>query len=55
MAWNLLLTSDIGLLSLFTIIFMVVMAVYILRYAMRHAAEEEAEGGSVAKDPSHAH
>jgi len=55
MAWNLLLTSDIGLLSLFTIIFMVVMAAYILRYAMRHAAEEEAEGGSLAKDPSHVH
>lgn len=31
MAWNLLFTSDIGLLSLFTIGFILVMGVYIGR------------------------
>ena len=41
MAWNLLLTSDIGLLSLFTILFMVAMAGFLYRYAVRHMAEEE--------------
>jgi hypothetical protein len=40
MAWNLLLTSDIGLMSLFTILFMVAMAVFIYRYAVKHAAED---------------
>lgn len=46
MAWNLLLTSDIGLLSLFTILFMVAMAVYIYYFVKRHAADEEKLGGS---------
>lgn len=55
MAWNLLLTSDIGLLSLFTIVFMIVMAAYIFRFAMRHAAEEEATHGGTAEGPTHAH
>lgn len=41
MAWDLLLTSDIGLFSLFTIAFMIVMAIYIARYALKHAKEEE--------------
>lgn len=50
MAWDLLLTSDIGLFSLFTIIFMIVMAVYIARYALRHARDEEKELGG----PNHA-
>lgn len=54
MAWNLLLTSDIGLLSLFTIVFMVVMAVYIYLYAMRHAKEEEHDHAAPI-DASHAH
>ena len=40
MAWNLLLTSDIGLLGLFTILFMAATAVYIFRFAERHAATE---------------
>lgn len=40
MAWDLLLTSDIGLLSLATILFMIVMAIYIGRYAVRHMNEE---------------
>lgn len=46
MAWNLLFTSDIGLLSLFTIVFMVVMAVYIFRFAVRHAKEEASQRGA---------
>lgn len=40
MAWNLLLTSDIGLLSLFTILFCVAMAVYIYYFVKQHAADE---------------
>ncbi|MFV0370079.1 MAG: DUF3149 domain-containing protein [Azonexus sp.] len=39
-AWNLLLTSDIGLLSLFTIGFILVMGVYIGRYAAKKIKEE---------------
>lgn len=41
MAWQLLFGTDIGLLSLFTIGFVVVMGAYIYRYAMKHAQEEE--------------
>ncbi len=41
MAWDLLLTSDIGLFSLFTILFMIVMAAYLARYASKHAQDEE--------------
>ena len=40
MAWYELFTSDIGLLSLFTILFMVVMAVYIYYYAVGHMHDE---------------
>ena len=40
MAWDLLFTSDIGLLSLATIVFMIGMVIYLARYAVRHAAEE---------------
>ncbi|MCB4358407.1 DUF3149 domain-containing protein [Quatrionicoccus australiensis] len=50
MAWDLLFTSDIGLLSLFTIAFILVMGVYIGRYAMQHmksdAKDAAANGGS---------
>jgi len=41
MAWNLLFSSDIGLLSLFTILFCLVMGAYIAVYASKHAKEEE--------------
>ncbi|MDD3674285.1 MAG: DUF3149 domain-containing protein [Thauera propionica] len=41
MAWDLLISSDIGLLSLFTIGFILVMAVYLVRFAKRHIAEDE--------------
>jgi len=43
MAWELLFTSDIGIFSLITIGFILVMAVYIWRYAVKHAKEEEQE------------
>lgn len=54
MAWNLLLTSDIGLLSLFTIFFMIAMAVYIYFFVKRHAADEAKLGTSHNQMP-HAH
>lgn len=41
MAWELLFTSDIGILSLITIGFILVMAVYIWHYAVKHAKEEQ--------------
>ncbi|MCK9258388.1 MAG: DUF3149 domain-containing protein [Azoarcus sp.] len=43
MAWNELFSTDIGLLSLFTIGFILAMAVYIYRFAKRHIAEDEAK------------
>ena len=43
MAWDLLLTSDIGLLSLFTIVFIIGMAAYIARYAVKHMESETRE------------
>lgn len=49
MAWELLLTSDIGLLSLFTILFILVMAVYLYRFARRHMAEDE-QKASLGRD-----
>ena len=41
MAWDLLFKSDIGLLSLFTICFIIAMAVWLARYAMKKMAEVE--------------
>ena len=42
MAWELLFKSDIGLLSLFTIVFILVMGAYLAyRFARRHMAEDE--------------
>lgn len=41
MAWKELFTTDIGLLSVFTIGFIVVMAAYLIRFALRHMADEE--------------
>ncbi len=46
MAWELLFTSDIGLLSLFTIVFILVMAVYLYRFARCHMAEDEQKARS---------
>ncbi len=41
MAWQELFTTDIGLLSVFTIAFIVAMAGYLYRFAKRHIAEDE--------------
>ena len=41
MAWNLLFGSDIGLLSLFTILFIIGMAIYLWRYARRNMIADE--------------
>ncbi|MDD5247835.1 MAG: DUF3149 domain-containing protein [Rhodocyclaceae bacterium] len=40
MAWQLLFGSDIGLFSLFTIGFILVMAVFLIGYVKRHAIED---------------
>jgi hypothetical protein len=39
-AWKLLIGSDIGLMSLFTIGFCVVMGFYLIGYAKKKAAED---------------
>ena len=54
MAWNLLLTSDIGLLSLFTILFIIVMAAYIYVYVMRQVNDETKHHPGSGQMP-HAH
>ena len=40
MAWELLFTSDIGLLSLFTILFVVAMSIFFPRYFAKKAEED---------------
>ena len=45
MAWELLFTSDIGLLSLFTILFVVAMSIFFLRYFARKASEDARRAG----------
>jgi len=40
-AWKELFTTDIGLLSVLTIGFILVMAIYLIRFALRHMREEE--------------
>ncbi len=51
MAWDLLLTSDIGLFSLFTIVCMIVGGIYFLRYAARHVKEDEKASAGVKQMP----
>lgn len=41
MAWSQLFSTDIGLLSLFTIGFVLVIGGYIYRFAVRHMDEDE--------------
>ena len=54
MAWELLFTSDIGLLSLFTIVFILGMAWFIGRYAQRHMRDEVAASpASLSKPTAH--
>lgn len=42
MAWNLLLTSDIGLMSLFVIVFVIGMSVFFMQYFSKRMREDEA-------------
>jgi len=44
MAMEILFGSDIGLLSLFTIVFVLGMGLYIWRFVQRHVKEEEKLG-----------
>ncbi|MDY0072408.1 MAG: DUF3149 domain-containing protein [Thauera sp.] len=44
MAWQLLMTSDIGLLSLFTILFIIFMAFYLWRFVSKKMDEEQSGG-----------
>lgn len=53
MAWNLLFTSDIGLLSLFTILFIVVMAIYIGRYVVREMKKEDQDKAAGPRQGAH--
>lgn len=53
MAWIELFTTDIGLLSLFTIGFVLVMAVYIFQFVKKHMAEEAKDIGSNRVQPTH--
>ena len=41
MAWNLLFTSDIGLMSLFVIVFILGMSVFFAKYFSKKMHEEE--------------
>jgi len=51
-ALNDLFTSDVGLLSVFTIAFILVMGVYIYRFAMTHMHDEEGGVGHPPAKPS---
>lgn len=55
MAWDLLFTSDIGLLSLFTIAFILVMGGYIGRYAMQHMKSDAKDAASNSGSAGVAH
>jgi len=46
MAWQLLFGSDIGLLSVFTIGFVVVMAVYFIRYFSKKMDDDARNQGN---------
>jgi preprotein translocase subunit YajC len=41
MAWKLLFGSDIGLLSLFTIVFIICMAIYLIFFVRNRMREDE--------------
>ena len=41
MDWPAIFTTDIGMLSLFTIAFIIAMAGFLYRFAKRHIAEDE--------------
>ena len=48
MAWQLLFSSDIGLASLFVIVFVVGMAIWFSRYFKRKMAEDEKKAAASA-------
>ena len=48
MAWQELFSTDIGLMSVFTIAFIIGMAVYLYRFAKRHIAEDEKQAAELA-------
>ncbi|MDR0479753.1 MAG: DUF3149 domain-containing protein [Burkholderiaceae bacterium] len=41
MAWEILFETDIGLLSLFTIVFIICMAIYLFFFVRNHMQDEE--------------
>lgn len=45
MAWELLFGSDIGLLSLFTILFVIAMSIFFARYFAKMAKEDARRAG----------
>ena len=45
MAWQLLVGSDIGLMSLFTIGFVIVMAFYLINFIKKHAELDAQKAG----------
>ncbi|MDD2884124.1 MAG: DUF3149 domain-containing protein [Dechloromonas sp.] len=53
MAWELLLTSDIGLLSLFTIFFILGMGWYLAVYAKKHMKDEAAKDAADSRRAAH--
>jgi len=55
MAWELLFRSNIGLASLFVIVFIVAMAIWFSRYFLRKIDEDakKASLASATKDPAH--
>jgi len=40
MAWQLLFGSDMGLFSLFVIVFVIAMAIFLYRFATKHMEED---------------
>lgn len=40
MAWQLLFGSDMGLMSLFVIVFVIVMAAFLYRFATKHMEDD---------------
>lgn len=55
MAWTELFTTDIGLLSLFTIAFILGMAIYLYIYVSRHMKDSPDLGNSTKLPPKASH
>lgn len=52
MAWQLLISSDIGLASLFVIVFIIGMAVWFSRFYARKMTEDENKANAAARRES---